>query len=165
VSPSFFTFFSHRRIWITILYSAREYADPTSPSGLSSSADSLPSSLQELTTTIPPSKIFYFQISDGARVDPIQLKKEAEEGGIRPLYLWSNKYRPLPYAKKEWKGYLPVVDVIDAVLKTGWKGPWSYEVFFAEDMSRDDPEVPSRWTKEAAECHGVILRELARRGL
>lgn len=25
-------------------------------------------------------------------------------------------------------GFLPVMDVIKAVLKTGWNGPWSYEV-------------------------------------
>jgi hypothetical protein len=56
--------------------------------------------------------------------------------GIHPLYAWSNSLRPLPregFAKDEEQqskrgGYLPVLDVCEAVLKTGWRGPWSYEV-------------------------------------
>ncbi|OCH85492.1 hypothetical protein OBBRIDRAFT_798139 [Obba rivulosa] len=29
---------------------------------------------------------------------------------------------------QRWEEYLPVVDVCEAVLKTGWRGPWSFEV-------------------------------------
>jgi len=70
----------------------------------------------------------------------------------------------LPYSK-EWDSYLPVNDVVEAVLKTGWRGAWSYEVFFEKELGRDDPTVPERWTKEAAKCHEEILAEMRRRGL
>ena len=67
---------------------------------------------------------------------PDALRKTAAEQGINPLYAWSNAWRPLPYMdevypredKESWGGYLPVLDVCDAVLRTGWRGPWSYEV-------------------------------------
>lgn len=98
----------------------------------------LSSSLKALATTVPPEKIFYLQLSDGSRkISPEALKKSAEEQGISPLYAWSNAWRPLPYMDEvcprdgddqSWGGYLPVLDVCDAVLRTGWRGPWSYEV-------------------------------------
>ena len=98
---------------------------------------SLHASLSKLASTIPASKIFYFQISDGSKnVSPDALNEEAKRQGIDPLYAWSNAWRPLPYMdevcaredKQGWGGYLPVLDVCDAVLRTGWRGPWSYEV-------------------------------------
>lgn len=122
---------------------ARAYADPTSANGLiqhppeGSAIMQLSASLKALATTVPKEKIFYFQISDGSRkISPDALLQSAKEQGIDPLYAWSNAWRPLPYMdevcarddKQGWGGYLPVLDVCDAVLRTGWRGPWSYEV-------------------------------------
>ncbi|KAI0754176.1 xylose isomerase-like protein [Daedaleopsis nitida] len=158
---------------------ARAYADPTSANGLiqhppeGSAIMQLSASLKALATTVPKEKIFYFQISDGARkIAPDALLRIAKEQGIDPLYAWSNAWRPLPYMdevcarndKEGWGGYLPVLDVCDAVLRTGWRGPWSYEVFYEEDMSKDDPAIPSKWTKAAAACHELLMKKLAQRG-
>ncbi len=184
---------------------ARAYADPTSRNGLiqnppeGSAVMHLASSLKALATTVPPEKIFYFQISDGSRkVAPDELLKAAKDQGIAPLYAWSNAWRPLPYMDtvcprqdgKSWGGYLPVLDVCEAVLKTGWRGPWSYEVrmvsaqirvsmrptsgsdscsyisqvFYEEDMSKEDQDVPTRWTKAAQESHKTMLQKLQERG-
>lgn len=128
---------------------------------MSTEAASFKASLAELSRAIPPSKIFYLQILDGAHVEPGNIIKQAQDNGIHPLYAWSNKYRPLPNSKRD--GYLPVNDIIEAVLKTGWRGPWSYEVFFEQDMAQDDPTVPERWTKEAADCHENVLQEMRTR--
>ena len=57
-------------------------------------------------------------------------------------------------------GYLPVLDVISAVLTTGWHGPWSYEVFYEESMGRVDIDVPQFWTKAAKKSHARIVEEL-----
>ncbi|TBU25420.1 xylose isomerase-like protein [Dichomitus squalens] len=158
---------------------ARDYADPTSANGLLQDSPSgsalmeLSSSLKALATTVPPEKIFYFQISDGShKVKPDALKRTAAEQGISPLYAWSNAWRPLPYMnevcpredKQSWGGYLPVLDVCDAVLRTGWRGPWSYEVFYKEDMSEDDQQIPTKWATAAAKSHDVLVKELKQRG-
>ncbi|KAI8974874.1 xylose isomerase-like protein [Trametes punicea] len=158
---------------------ARAYADPTSPNGLqqdppAGSADAqLTVSLKALSKTIPPEKIFYLQISDGSRkVTPDALRKSAQEQGISPLYAWSNAWRPLPYMdtvcpradKESWGGYLPVLNVCEAVLQTGWRGPWSYEVFYQEDMSKDDASSPAKWTKAAKDSHQLLIKHLKERG-
>lgn len=148
-------------------HTAREFADPTVSSGLikpsaTEASDSFHASMKELSKTINPSKIFYLQISDGARIlDPQRFQADAAAQGMPPLYLWSNKHRPLPYSRSEWRGYLPVLDVIKAVLRTGWRGVWSYEVFFEEDQAKEDPDVPDRWTKEAWVCHQKIMDALS----
>ncbi|CCM00629.1 uncharacterized protein FIBRA_02666 [Fibroporia radiculosa] len=153
---------------------ARTYADPTSPNGLlhhspgGSALHTLGISLSALAKTIPPEKIFYLQISDGSRRHDVDaLIKSAAEQNIDPLYAWSNAWRPLPYQDEiegregneegAYGGYLPVVAVCEAVLKTGWRGPWSFEVFYEADMSRDDPEVPRRWTRSAKACYDKIV--------
>ena len=54
--------------------------------------------MEALASTLDPSKIFYFQISDGSRnVTPEALVRSAKEQGIPPLYAWSNQWRPLPF--------------------------------------------------------------------
>ncbi|EGO28752.1 hypothetical protein SERLADRAFT_459519 [Serpula lacrymans var. lacrymans S7.9] len=132
----------------------------------------LTSSLRRLTEVFSEpaarEKIFYFQISDGSgpgRVSSAELTKTAKEKGISPLYAWSNAWRPLPYMEDidpgtQYGGFLPVLDVIEAVLRTGWRGPWSYEVFYEADMSRDDPGVPLKWTKAAMESRKRIFEAL-----
>jgi len=160
---------------------ARAYADPTSPNGLfqhpssGSALQMLSASLSALATTLPPSKIFYLQISDGSRGHNIEeLQRSAKEQGISPLYAWSNAWRPLPFqdeiegreenAAGAYGGYLPVVDVCEAVLRTGWRGPWSFEVFYETDMARDDPEVPRRWTRSAKASYDRIVEKLQAKG-
>ncbi|KAI0667234.1 xylose isomerase-like protein [Trametes maxima] len=158
---------------------ARAYADPTSPNGLlqdapeGSAVMQLASSVKALAATVPPEKIFYLQISDGSRkVTPDVLKESAEKQRIAPLYAWSNAWRPVPYMdavcprsnKESWGGYLPVLDVCEAVLQTGWRGPWSYEVFYEEDMSKPGDFIPVKWTKAAKDSHQLLLKYLGERG-
>ncbi|GJE85429.1 xylose isomerase-like protein [Phanerochaete sordida] len=167
---------------------ARAYAAPTSPSRMLPDAeDRLAVSLANLSKTVPASKIFYFQISDGSRnVSPGALASEAKRQGIDPLYAWSNAWRPLPYmdaavealradagsadmfalglgegvVQGGFGGYLPVMDVTRAVLETGWRGPWSYEVFYEESMGRGDVGVPRFWAKAAMRSHYLIIKDL-----
>lgn len=73
-----------------------------------------------------------------------------------------------------------MTDVMKAVLATGWRGPWSYEVsiglllrkaprtiadttdkvFFETEQSKDDLEVPEKWTQEAMRVHAKLIAEL-----
>ena len=114
------------------IHFAREIClpDALSPSNVPPPATSFSESLAEFTRSFAPytDHIFYLQTSDGSKIDPHALATEAKEQGIHPLYAYSNAYRPLPFQKVSRPGFLPVLDVIRAVLSTGWRGPWSYEV-------------------------------------
>ncbi|KAI0615429.1 3-dehydroshikimate dehydratase [Pyrenophora tritici-repentis] len=107
-----------------------EWGDPRTASGLREdvSKDELDKrfqkSLEELSTTIPKEKIYLLQISDAYKV-PQPFDVERDDAGLLPRGRWSHDFRPLPYNG----GYLPVVDVARAVLKTGFRGWFSYEVF------------------------------------
>jgi len=106
-----------------------EWADPTRPSGLvdaTSDAERekrFQASLDELSETVPAEKIGFLQLSDAYKVDPPLEDKTVD--GLRPRGRWSHDFRPLPYGG----GYLPVEQVTKAVLKTGWRGILSVEVF------------------------------------
>lgn len=110
-----------------------EWADPCSISGCTESEatvaqmedvdESWSETLEELSKTVPKEKIYLLQISDAYR--PKKPFEAKELHGMRPRARWSHAYRPLPYDG----GYLPVGDVTKAVLKTGFRGFFSVEVF------------------------------------
>lgn len=107
-----------------------EWGDPRTASGLREDVSKyeldkrFQKSLEELSTTIPKEKIYLLQISDAYKV-PQPFDVERDDAGLLPRGRWSHDFRPLPYNG----GYLPVVDVARAVLKTGFRGWFSYEVF------------------------------------
>ncbi|KAL7621003.1 hypothetical protein AAE478_008315 [Parahypoxylon ruwenzoriense] len=109
-----------------------EWADPRTRSGLVEDGgvareevrERWERSLEELSRTVPPDKIYLLQISDAYKMDP-PLSAEADEQGRRPRSRWSHEYRPLPYDG----GYLPVKDFLDAIFATGFRGWLSIEVF------------------------------------
>ncbi|EPQ51701.1 xylose isomerase-like protein [Gloeophyllum trabeum ATCC 11539] len=160
---------------------ARAFADPTAPHGLlPAPTQTLSASLSRLARTLPPSSIFYLQISDASGpqnplFSPHQLAKDAKAQGVDARYAWSNQWRPAPWMDEcverggwgasSFGGYLPVVDVISAVARTGWRGVCSYEVFYEPDMRKPDGEVPRRWANAAQESHKRTLSELASRGV
>ena len=136
-----------------------ELADPTTKSGLIESTPSISaqeletqfrSSLKELSETIPKEKIYFLQISDAYRMDP-PLDKSADESGLRPRGRWSHDWRPLPFNG----GYLPVVEVTKAVLETGFRGPFSMEVFDGKEKG-EMGEV----AKKAMGVHERLMREV-----
>lgn len=140
-----------------------EWADPTTSSGRieSKSPDEVRTdfekSLHELSRTIPADKIYLLQISDAYK-PPTPLDNEPDEAGLRPRGRWSHDFRPYPYNG----GYLPVVDVTRAVLKTGFRNWFSIEVF---DGGRDGKWEGERdmeeFTKGAIQSHVKLLKECA----
>ncbi|KAI9882606.1 MAG: hypothetical protein M1823_005653 [Watsoniomyces obsoletus] len=108
-----------------------EWGDPTTESGIRDhpggreglEAD-FRRSLEELSTIVPPEKIFFLQISDAYR-PRVPFNPESDEQGLRPRGRWSHDSRPMPFNG----GYLPVKEVTEAVLKTGFRGWMSMEIF------------------------------------
>ncbi|RSH77275.1 uncharacterized protein EHS24_003584 [Apiotrichum porosum] len=110
------------------------WADPSQPDGRKAVPESeLAENLDKLVKTIPPYKIFLYQIADAARPpSPIQGYKT-----FPSRMQWSRKMRVFPM---EPEGYLPVQDFTRAILKMGYKGIWSLEVFNAS-LDGVEPEV------------------------
>ena len=139
-----------------------EWADPTTASGLIESQGSreeleekFQKSLEALAATIPAEKIYILQISDAYKPKkPIAAKQD--EQGLRPRGQWSMKLRPVPFDG----GYLPVVDVTRAVLKTGFRGWFSMEVFDAgPDGTDEDWKDMKGYVAKAMNSHKRLLRE------
>ena len=140
-----------------------EWADPTTQSGLLEEEESreamekkFQESLQSLAATIPPEKIYILQISDAYK-PKTPLDPDPDENGLRPRGRWSSCLRPMPFDG----GYLPVVDVAKAVLKTGFRGWFSMEVFDGGPDGQDQEwsDMPG-YTKKAMKAHEKLLQEV-----
>lgn len=126
---------------------ALEWADPYSPTGVLSSKvdDLLEANLAELVATVPGDKVYLYQVADGRRMTPpMTLPTDPTIPPIRP---WSRGNRLFP-CEAERGAYLPVDKFSDAVLKTGYKGTWSLEVF-NDSLNVDDPDVPRHHAQRA----------------
>lgn len=106
-----------------------EWGDPTTKSGMVEDGRTpeqvekdWKASCDRLVRTIPKDKIYLLQISDAYRPKEPLAKDEVD--GLRPRGRWSSCLRPLPF-----EGYLPVVDFTKAVLQTGFRDWFSYEIF------------------------------------
>ncbi|OJJ64101.1 hypothetical protein ASPSYDRAFT_289054 [Aspergillus sydowii CBS 593.65] len=104
-------------------------------------------SMAELARTVPREKIYLLQVSDAyVPVAPgsessTKTTKPLDAGvvdGTAPRGRWSHDYRPMPYDG----GYLPIEAVGTAVLKTGFRGWFSMEIFDGgEDGSGKEYEL------------------------
>jgi 4-hydroxyphenylpyruvate dioxygenase len=118
---------------------AREWADPYSEDGKRLKADDhIDASLAELVATIPGDKIYLYQVADGRRMVPAMTPPE--DPMIPRLRPWSRSHRLYP-CEYDQGAYLPVDKFSDAVIKAGYKGTWSLEVF-NDSLSDPSPEVP-----------------------
>lgn len=136
-----------------------EWGDPRTQSGLVEengvSREALEqrfrASLAELGRTVPKEKIYLLQISDAYKLEePIT---EADEEGLRPRGRWSHDYRPRPFAG----GYLPVVDVAKAVLDTGFRSWFSYEIFDSGPDGKGKEYELEEFAVAAAESHVRLM--------
>ncbi|KZL64212.1 xylose isomerase-like tim barrel [Colletotrichum incanum] len=139
-----------------------EWGDPTTASGRIETGGlgekelrmSYEISLQELAKTVPPEKVYFLQISDAYKVEP-PLENKTDESGLRPRGRWSHDHRPLPYDG----GYLPILQFLEAVMSTGFRGWLSVEVFDGkfEEKYGDDLE---RYAKKGKESVVKMLGEM-----
>ncbi|GAA5972140.1 hypothetical protein JCM3765_005554 [Sporobolomyces pararoseus] len=128
---------------------AYEWADPYSPSGRKSDDvdEKLEKNLEELVRRVPGDKIFLYQVADGKfMTTPLTLPSDPS---IPPLRPWSRSSRLFPLETSRG-AYLPVDRFSDAVVRTGYKGTWSIEVF-NDSLSEKQKEVPWEHAKRAYE--------------
>ncbi|TKA75811.1 hypothetical protein B0A49_05222 [Cryomyces minteri] len=138
-----------------------EWADPTTMSGLleierrEMLEEDFQISLDDLSEQVPKDKIYFLQISDAYKPKE-PFKNEVGEDGLRPRGRWSHDFRPLPF-----EGYLPVVKVTKAVLKTGFRGWFSYEVFDGGPEGKGKEYEMEPFAKAAVECQKKLLEACA----
>lgn len=122
---------------------AREFADPCSPSGIQEPEQSTRAALQtsiDAITHVPGHKIFLLQIGDAKRM-PQPLLPSPREGEPRPSrMIWSRSSRLFP-CEAEQGAFMPVDAFVSAVVRAGYKGPWSIEVF-NDSLNATGKEVP-----------------------
>jgi len=141
-----------------------EWADPRTASGLledvskSELEERFHRSLADLASTIPKDKIYLLQISDGYKV-PQPFDVERDDSGLLPRGRWSHDFRPLPYNG----GYLPIVDVVKAVLQTGFRGWFSYEVFDGGPQGKGKEVDIVAYARAAKNVQARLLAECAGR--
>lgn len=135
-----------------------DWADPTTESGLIEEGvvpritkQKFSESLEELARTVPADKIYLLQISDAYKVSPPLEDKVV--GGLRPRGRWSHDYRPMPYDG----GYLPIEAVTRAVLRTGFRGWFSMEIFDAGPQGKGKKYEMDAFARRAMESMQKLL--------
>ncbi|UPL03064.1 hypothetical protein LCI18_013998 [Fusarium solani-melongenae] len=126
---------------------AVEFADPYSTVGegsmLYASRDQalrvLGESMASMAATVRPEKLFFVQVADAERMAGRGFKL-AEDQSVPRLLPWSRSHRLFP-EEQERGGYLPVEMVVSAILKMGYTGPLSLEVF-SHSLHIPGREVP-----------------------
>ncbi|GLA32863.1 xylose isomerase-like protein [Aspergillus phoenicis ATCC 13157] len=125
-----------------------EWGDPTTADGVvGGGGDEVrkryESSLEELARTVPAEKIFLLQVSDAYK--PPSPFEDAVVDGARPRARWSHSFRPMPYHG----GYLPIEEVGRAVLRTGFRGWFSMEIFDGGVNGDEEIEDVGKFAREA----------------
>ena len=138
-----------------------QWADPTTESGRIESEiseqDTMSkylASLKELADTVPPEKIYVLQVSDGYKPSP-RIVDKADDGGLRPRGQWSMAYRPMPFDG----GYLPTVAMMSAILRTGFRGCFSMEVFDGGVDGKGKAKDPAKYTSQALQSLHRLIAE------
>jgi len=126
-----------------------EWADPGTADGLLEVEDGerevrWKHSMQELAM-LPKEKIFLLQISDAFR--PLKPISRVQ---------WSHSLRPPP----DNGGYLPLRDVVGAVLRTGYRGWFSVDVFLEEEHGKEWVEgLEEKWASDGMRGVRRVLEE------
>ncbi|BGP52316.1 hypothetical protein JCM10450v2_008287 [Rhodotorula kratochvilovae] len=140
---------------------ALEWADPYAEDGrLGPDVDAkLEQNLDELVRRVPGDKIFFYQVADGAFMSPpLTPPTDASIPRIRP---WSRSHRLFPLEHSRG-AYLPVSRFSDAVLATGYEGPWSLEVF-NDSLAEKRASVPAEHARRGMEGLRRAAREAVER--
>lgn len=123
---------------------AREWADPYAANGrLSSNGGldvdaALEANMKELVSSVPGDKIYLVQVADAEFMNGTL--QPPTDPSVPRLLPWSRGHRLFPLEDSRG-AYLPVLKFCDAVVRTGYSGPWSLEVF-NKSLSSERPETP-----------------------
>jgi 4-hydroxyphenylpyruvate dioxygenase len=123
----------------TFNLAGRIFADPASFSGLNTGAhEAVREALSKLRRELPRAmqKVFYVEVCDGERLDhPLLSDHPWYEPDQKVRMTWSRNARLFPFEKP---GYLPALEIFEAVCEAGYTGHVSFELF---SRTANQPEV------------------------
>ena len=144
----------------TFNIAARAYADPTSASRRNPNAEAdMKASLQRLARTIEVKKILYVQVVDAEYLaEPLVESHEYYNPNQHARMSWSRNCR-LFYGEHERGAYLPVKEILSAILEDlGFEG-WISAELFNKSLTEPSPRVPEEHAQRAAESWQKIVRD------
>jgi len=133
----------------TFNLAGRVFADPASPTGRNVNAEAdMQTSISKLRSDLPTAleKVFYVEVCDGERLDSPLLADHEFYHPQQPTRMsWSRNARLFPFEKS---GYLPALEILEAVCEIGYTGHISFELF-SRTANQPEPEVPEQHAKRA----------------
>jgi 4-hydroxyphenylpyruvate dioxygenase len=134
----------------TFNLAGRVFADPASATGLTPNAyQETQKTIAKLRSELPSAieKVFYVEVCDGERLDqPLLIGHEWYRPEQKPRMSWSRNARLFPF---ENPGYLPALEILEAVCEAGYTGHISFELF-SRTANMPAKEVPKEHAQRAA---------------
>ncbi|KAG9558379.1 3-dehydroshikimate dehydratase, partial [Aureobasidium melanogenum] len=147
----------------TFNIAGRIYADPTQPSGKRPTADAdLAAAIA--AKLVRPDKLFFVQVVDAERLSsPLVKGHPFYDPEQNPRMSWSRNCR-LFYGEQDRGGYLPVREILKAILHDlGYSGWLSFELF-NRSMADPSPETPAEHARRGAESWEKMVADLELNG-
>ncbi|KAJ5496903.1 hypothetical protein N7463_008890 [Penicillium fimorum] len=145
----------------TFNIAGRVWADPASPTGKTSNADSdLKESLERMVAEVDVAKVFYLQVVDAERMEsPLVPGHPFRVEGQPARMSWSRNARAYMY--EEDRGvYLPVEEVARAIVSgLGYKG-WVSMELFSRTMAEEGQHVPDQHAQRGIACWKKLQQRL-----
>ena len=136
----------------TFNLAGRIYADPASSSGLTETAlEDTKTALSKLRTELPRAleKVFYVEVCDGERLETPLIPGHEWYDPSQPARMsWSRNARLFPFEKP---GYLPALEILEAICEAGYVGHISFELF-SRTANQPEKEVPEEHARRGAEA-------------
>ncbi|KAK4948189.1 hypothetical protein LTR10_013244 [Elasticomyces elasticus] len=134
----------------TFNLAGRVSADPASSTGLTPNAfEDVQRSIAQIRSALSLAidKVFYVEVCDGERMEtPLVPGHEWYNPEQPPRMSWSRNARLFPFEKP---GYLPVLEILEAVCEAGYTGHISFELF-SRTANQPEEAVPEQHAQRAA---------------
>ncbi|KAL2109787.1 hypothetical protein VUR80DRAFT_2021 [Thermomyces stellatus] len=137
------------------------YADPASPTGKTPRAEqAVAESIQRLLDGVDVERVFLVQIGDGARLSEPLVPGHFLYNESQPTRMSWSRHARLFYGEQDLGAYLPVREVMAAILgRMGYRGWVSHEIF-NHRLADADAGIPEEMARRASVSFAKLLRDV-----
>ncbi len=144
----------------TFNLAGRVFADPASSSGLNATAyQDTQKTIAKLRSELPSAleKVFYVEVCDGERLEkPLVPGHEWYDESQPARMSWSRNARLFPF---ESPGYLPALEILEAICEVGYTGHISFELF-SRTANQPEKEVPEQHAQRGAVAWSKLVEHM-----